>query len=295
VECVPNVSEGRRPEVIEALTAAVQAAPGCCLLDVHSDVDHNRSVFTFAGSPGAVKTGALALAARAIELLDMRVQDGVHPRLGAIDVVPFVPLAGIEMVACVDLARETAEALAETHLLPVYLYAEAAWLGRPAHLSEIRRSGLGGRGGAATTVLEPDFGPPVLHPTAGATTVGARAPLVAFNLLLETADVAVARRVAGALRESGGGLSGVQAIGLYLPSRGRAQVSVNLLDHRLTSLDMLVTGVRRLVSAEAAEVVEVELVGLAPEAALRDLSVEGLPGLPGPERSIEARLQACGG
>lgn len=294
MECVPNVSEGRRPEVIAALRRAIERVPQCCLLDVHSDIDHNRTVFTFSGPPAAVQEGVMALAGNAVEMLDMRRQDGVHPRIGALDVVPFVPLSGLDMHDCVILARETARALAAAHNLPVYLYAEAADPGRPDGLAALRRGGFEAIAATDQLVLEPDFGPRVAHPTAGATTVGARDPLVAFNLVLDTREVVLARRVAAVVRESNSGLSGVQAIGLYLPSRDHAQVSMNLLDFRTTPLDALVEAVRRTAATVGARVIEAELVGLAPAEALRAAGGVDLPGMPNLSHSIEARVEACG-
>jgi len=295
VECVPNVSEGRRPDVIAALGRAIARVPGCCLLDVHSDIDHNRSVFTFAGSPAAVLDGVLALAADVVEMVDMRHQDGVHPRIGALDVVPFVPLAGTDMQACVTLAREAGRALAAAQGLPIFLYAEAADPGRPDTLAMIRRGGFEGIAAVGRAPLASDFGPARAHASAGATSVGAREVMVAFNLLLDTREVAVARRVAAMVRESSNGLSGVQAIGLYLPSRDHAQVSMNLLDYQTTSLDALVNAVRRAAATQDATAVEAELVGLAPREALAGAALVDLPGMPDDSHSIEARLAACGG
>ncbi|MFN2463808.1 MAG: glutamate formimidoyltransferase [Candidatus Dormibacteria bacterium] len=295
MECIPNVSEGRRAAVIEALGRTVSRVPGCCLLDVHSDVDHNRSVLTFAGSPAAARAGVIALAAAAIEMIDMRAQAGVHPRGGALDVVPFVPLVEVDMSDCVVLARQTGAELAEMYGLPVYLYAEAADPGRPDTLATLRRGGFESMVAASQLPISPDYGPSTAHRTAGVVNVGARDPLVAFNLLLDTRDVAVARRVAAIVRESGHGLSGVQAIGLYLPSRDHAQVSMNLLDYQTTPLDALVEAVRRTAASLGARVVEAELVGLAPRQALSALATLDLVGLPGMEKSLEARLEACGG
>jgi len=293
VECVPNISEGRRGEVISALGRAIEGTPGCCLLDVHRDVDHNRSVFTFAGTPGAVRAGVLALAAAAIERVDMRHHHGVHPRIGALDVVPVVPLAGIDMAECVGLARDIGGDLARLHRLPVYLYAEAAEPGRPDGLATFRRGGFEALATAGTLPVTPDFGPARAHPSAGVTAVGARDPLLAFNLLLDSREVTIAQRVAALVRESNNGLSGVQALGLYLPSRDHSQVSMNLLDHQVTPLVALVGAVRRAAATFGAEVVEAELVGLAPRAALVGSASLDLPGMPGPEDSIEARLELC--
>ena len=295
VECVPNVSEGRRPEVVAALGRTIARVPGCCLLDVHSDIDHNRSVYTFAGTPAAVLAGVLALAADVVEMVDMRQQDGVHPRIGALDVVPFVPLSGVDMQACVTLAREAGRALAAAQELPIFLYAEAADPGRPDTLATIRRGGFEGIAAVGRVPLTSDFGPAKAHFSAGATSVGARELMVAFNLVLDTREVVVARRVAAMVRESGNGLSGVQAIGLYLPSRDHAQVSMNLLDYRTTSLDALVEAVRRAAVTQGATVVEAELVGLAPRQALTGAALVDLPGMPDDSRSIETRLAACAG
>ncbi|GAC1334112.1 MAG: glutamate formimidoyltransferase [Candidatus Dormibacteria bacterium] len=293
VECVPNVSEGRNASVVAALGRSIERVPGCCLLDVHSDIDHNRSVFTFAGTPDAVRAGVLALATDVMEMVDMRHHEGVHPRIGALDVVPVVPLAGMDMAGCVVLAREIGAALARAHHLPIYLYAEAAEPGRPDGLATFRRGGFEALASAATLPERPDYGPLTAHPSAGVTSVGARDPLLAFNLLLDSRELNVARRVAALVRESNNGLSGVQAIGLYLPSRDHAQVSMNLLDHRVTPLVALVEAVRRAAAALGAEVVEAELVGLAPEAALVGAAAVTLPGMPDRTRSIENRLSLC--
>ena len=294
IECVPNVSEGRRARVIRKLVATVQAAPGCCLLDVHSDPDHNRSVLTFAGAPAAVKAGALALASAAIHLVDLRHHTGVHPRIGAIDVIPFVPLGGADLDLCVRLARETAQGIATAHGVPVYLYGAASLEGEARTLAGLRAGGFEAlvAGGLRRA---PDFGPPDVHPTAGAIAVGARLPLIAFNVLLDTADAAVARAVARAVRESGGGLPGVQALGLYLPHRGTAQVSMNLLDYRRTSITELLRAVVDAAHQGGSRVVAAELVGLAPSEALDGLDPGAVPGLPDLSRSIESRLAACAG
>lgn len=291
---MPNFSEGRRAEVIEHLVASVAATPGCCVLDLHSDPDHNRSVLTFAGAPAAVRAGALALATEAVQLVDLRRHSGVHPRIGAIDVIPFVPLEGAGLDLCVRLARETGQALAAAHGVPVFLYGAAAPGGAVRTLAGLRAGGFEAlvAGGLR---LAPDFGPPDVHPTAGAVAVGARLPLIAFNLLLDTADAAVARRVARAVRESSGGLAAVQALGLYLPRRGAAQVSMNLLDYRRTSISVLLQAVRDAAQRGGSRVVAAELVGLAPAAALEGLDPGALPGLPDQSRSIESRLAACAG
>lgn len=289
------MSEGRHPEVVAALRAAIEGVAGCCLMDVHSDRDHNRSVFTFAGSPAAVEAAAVALSEVAMERVDLRRHEGAHPRMGAIDVVPFVPWQGIGMAECTALAERVGRRLAEELALPVYLYGAAARAGRPSSLVQIRRGGFEALTAAGRLPLPPDYGPASAHLSAGAVAVGARKPLVAFNVLLDTDDLDLARRVARAVRESSGGLPAVQALGMLLPSRSRAQVSMNLLDHERTSIQAVLASVRTAAAADGANVVEAELVGLAPAAALAGLDPEDLAGLPGPDRSIEARLQSCAG
>ena len=251
-------------------------------------------MLTFAGSPAAVRAGAVALAATAVALIDMRRHHGVHPRIGAIDVVPFVPLAGATLKDCAALARETAAVLAAEHEIPVYLYGAASREGAPRTLSELRAGQFEGllTGGLRRP---PDFGPSRPHPTAGATAVGAREPLIAFNMLLDTAEVETARAVARVVRESSGGLPAVQALGLFLAGGGAAQVSTNLLDYRRTSLITLVEAVRAAAHAIHTRVVAAELVGLAPAEALAGLAADALPGMPDTSHSIESRLAACAG
>jgi glutamate formiminotransferase len=267
LECVPNVSEGRRPQVVQALAAAVRA-PGVRLLDISSDSDHNRTVLTLAGPPEALHEGVLALFGVALEHIDLRRHQGVHPRLGAVDVVPFVPLAGTEMGTAVAAAHRLGEAVAARFRLPVFLYGEAAATGRPA-LADLRRAGLEGLAGRLDLPgWAPDFGPRRLHPTAGASAVGARYFLVAVNVQLATSDSRPACAIARAVRESSGGLPGVQALGLALPIRGCAQVSMNLVDYRRTSLAALLGRVMELAAAAGVAVAGTEIVGLVPEGAL---------------------------
>ncbi|HEV3230732.1 MAG TPA: glutamate formimidoyltransferase [Candidatus Dormibacteraeota bacterium] len=290
VECVPNVSEGRRPEVVAALVGAVQV-PGVRLLDRHGDADHNRTVLTLAGPPAPLAEAAFRLAEAAVQNIDLTRHRGAHPRMGAIDVIPFVPLGGA-MPECVELARGLARRLGGELGLPAYLYGAAAEPGRPAGLAQIRDGGFERLLALGDALPAPDFGPARLHPTAGAVAVGARPPLIAFNVVLEGVDLAGAARIARALRASGGGLAAVQAIALPLASRGAVQVSMNLLDHGVTSLAEVVARLRTLTAGEGGDVVEAELVGLIPAAALRGLDDDPLPGLPGRERTIEARLGA---
>jgi len=276
LECVPNLSEGRRPAVVARLAAAV-SAPGVQLLDVSSDPDHNRSVFTLAGEADALIAGLLALYEAALAEIDLRRHEGVHPRLGAVDVVPFVPLGETPMAAAVAAARRLAPEVARRFGLPVYLYEEAAARPERRSLAAIRRGGFEGFAAKlADPLWAPDHGPARLHPSAGATVIGARFFLIACNAILDTADVAVARAVAGAVRESGGGLPAVRALGFYLPSRGRAQVSMNLVDFRRTSLCRALGRVRDEAAARGARVEANELVGLLPRQAALDALREAL-------------------
>lgn len=278
--------------MVAALVDSVQSTAGCCLLDVHSDPDHNRSVITFAGSAAAVQRGAVALALASVSLLDLRGHTGVHPRIGALDVMPFVPLGETTMDTCVALARDVAAEVAGAARLPVYLYGEAAPPGSMRTLAGLR---AGGFEALLTDGLRepPDFGPAAVHGTAGAVAIGARRPLVAFNLLLDSPDVAVARRVARAVRESSGGIPGVQALGLALASRGQAQVSMNLLNPGPDSIAVALSAVSRAAEDFGCRVVEAELVGLAPADALSRRPAADLPGLPDASRTIEARLALC--
>ena len=291
VECVPNISEARQPDVIDAGAAAVRAS-GARLLDRHSDRDHNRSVFTIAGSPDAVSAAAQALADVAITSIDLRTQHGVHPRIGAIDVVPFVPIEGISMDQCVDLARGFAAEMARRHHVPVFLYEAAATARHRERLEAIRRGGLSG---LATRMLDPawapDFGPAQPHPTAGVTVVGARMPLIAYNVNLDTDELDVATAIARVIRESSGGLPCVKALGLPIGERGIVQVSMNLTNFHVTSMRAAFDAVTRAAGERGAGVLDSEIVGLVPAAALtdadaRDLRVRGYDG----SQILERRL-----
>jgi glutamate formiminotransferase len=263
VECVPNISEGRRPRVVREIARAVEQVKGVRLLDYSSDVDHNRSVFTFAGSPSAAARAALALADAAIARIDMRKHLGAHPRLGAVDVIPFVPISGVSMEECVALAKRVAAALARKHKLPVYLYARAATRPERVRLPDIRKPQYEGLAALIEADWKPDFGPARVHPKAGATVVGARPPLIAFNMNLRGGDLQLARRISKEVRESSGGLPAVQAMGVQL-SDGRAQVSMNVLDFTVTPLSTLWEAVESRARMAGVEVDEGELVGLMP-------------------------------
>lgn len=277
IESIPNVSEGRRPEVVAALTAALRRVPRLHVLDVSSDPAHHRSVFTYAGDAPALEAAALTLVEHAVSLIDLRVHRGVHPRMGAVDVMPFVPLGETTMDACVALARQVGAALARRFDLPVFLYGAAASHANRRRLEDVRRGqfeGLASR--LRDPEWAPDFGPTVPHPTAGAIAVGARHPLIAFNVNLDTDRIEVARRVASAVRERDGGLPGVKALGLELADRGCVQVSMNLTDVPRTPPALAFEAVRREAAALGVAVRHSELVGLIPRAALERTTPERL-------------------
>lgn len=291
LECVPNVSEGRRPEVVARLAAAASAPLGVRLLDVSSDPDHNRSVLSLAGDAEGLLQGLLALYEVALAEIDLTRHQGVHPRVGAVDVVPFVPLGDTPMEVAVAAAEELAAEVARRFALPVYLYERAARTPERAALAAIRR---GQFEGFAARIEDPswapDFGPARVHPTAGVTVIGARFFLIAFNAVLDTPDVAVARAIARKVRESGGGLPAVRAMGVYLESRGRAQVSMNLVDFRRTPLLRVLERVRMEAAALGARVVESELIGLMPAEAALGVARDALL-LPSAPSLIEDRLE----
>jgi glutamate formiminotransferase len=291
IECVPNVSEGRDHGIIKDLSARVEAVAGVRLLDVHWDTDHNRSVYTFVGSPAAVEEAAFALTSRATNLIDLRHHQGVHPRIGATDVIPFVPLTGSTMEDCVRVARELGARIGGELRVPVYLYGAAAMPGRPQSLHTLRGAGFEAMHALGTELPRPDFGPNRLHPSAGAVAVGARTPLIALNVMLADANIEGAKRLASRIRETSGGLKGVQAMGVMLESRGVAQVSMNLVDYHVNGIALVLRKLREEAGKAKVTLATAELVGLAPEAALVQLDPQSLPGLPGPEAAIEARLR----
>jgi glutamate formiminotransferase len=265
VECVPNFSEGRRTEVIAAIRDAAAAVPGVTVLDLHADPSHNRTVLTFVGGPEAVAEAAFRCAEQAARLIDMTRQRGEHPRIGAADVIPFVPVSGVTMERCVELANEVGRRLGEELGIPVYLYARAARRPDRVRLPDVRRGQFEG----LLEVIEsdpdraPDFGPARLG-TAGATAVGARPFLVAYNVNLATADLALAKRIARNIRESSGGLPAVQALGMSTDDPDVVQVSMNLLDTAVTPLHVVFETVLAQAMADGVEVVDSEIVGLLP-------------------------------
>src|SRR3984885_4995346 len=292
IECVPNFSEGRRPEVVEAIVAAMNV-DGALLLDYSLDADHNRSVVTIAGTPAAVIEAAIRAAGRAAQLIDLTSQAGVHPRIGAADVIPFVPVRGISLEQCALLARQAGNEIWKRHQVPVYFYEAAAARPDRAMLEEVRRGQFEGLRDAVIRepARRPDVGGPSLHPTAGASAVGARRFLIALNLYLNTPEVAVARAIAKDIRQSGGGLAGVKAMGV--PAHGQAQVSMNITDFTRTPVGEVYAAVKEKARRHGAAPVRAELIGLIPEAALERNSewVRLLDGFDPEKKVLERRLE----
>jgi glutamate formiminotransferase/formiminotetrahydrofolate cyclodeaminase len=272
VECVPNFSEGRRREVVEEIMQAIASVPGVTLLDSEMDADHNRSVITFAGEPEPVMEAAFRAVKRGSELIDLNQHKGEHPRMGAADVVPFVPVEGLTLEDCAELARQTGRRIGEELGIPVFLYEAAASRADRVVLADVRRGefeGLRERIGK-DPARTPDFGPGRIHPTAGATAVGARRFLVAFNANLNTPDVRVARAIAGAIREQSGGLKNVRALGFSIEGGRRAQVSMNLVNTEATPIHRVLALVREEAARHGVAISGCEVVGLVPEYALLD-------------------------
>jgi glutamate formiminotransferase len=270
VESVPNYSEGRRTEVVDRLAAAVSGTGGAYLLDRTSDASHNRSVLTLAGDSTGVEAALEATIEVAIETIDMEQHTGEHPRIGAVDVIPFVPLGATTIDDCVALARSFGARVAERFGIPVYLYARAAARPDRVRLADVRRGGyeaVRDEIGDPPRDRHPDFGPARTHPRAGAIAVGARPFLIAWNINLTTSDIEVARRIARAVRESGGGLPAVQGNGFMIEELDAAQVSMNLLDFETTPMWRVFDEVARLAAEEGSAIRESELIGLAPAAA----------------------------
>ncbi len=272
VECIPNYSEARRPDIVEAIMNAITSVDGVSLLDRHSDLDHNRTVLTFVGPPDAVEEAAFRSIAKAGELIDLDQHTGEHPRIGATDVVPFVPISGITMQDCIQIARRLGKRVGEELNIPVYLYEEAATRPERTNLENLRR-------GQYETLKkemgvnpdrDPDFGPNKVG-TAGATVIGARQPLIAYNVYLTTDDVTIAEKIAKTIRFSSGGLRFVKALGMLV--EGQAQISMNLTNYHKTSLPLVVETIRREASRYGVNIHHAELVGLIPQSALVDAAV----------------------
>jgi len=273
VESVPNVSEGRRLEVVELLATAISSVDGVHLLDRTSDASHNRSVFTIAGPAGRVGDALERLVGTAIHEIDMERHSGEHPRIGAVDVIPWIPLGDTTMDDAVELARAFGQRIANRFELPVYLYAEAARRSERVKLADVRRGQYEGlKAEIDHRGREPDFGPSRMHPSAGAVAVGARPFLIAYNINLESPDRELAVRIARRIRESGGGLPRLQANGFFIEELDRAQVSMNVLDFRVTPLWRVWETVRAEAAEDGIELAESELIGLAPLAAFLDVA-----------------------
>jgi glutamate formiminotransferase / 5-formyltetrahydrofolate cyclo-ligase len=284
IECVPNVSEGRRPDVINRLADALRAVPGMRVLDVQSDATHNRSVFTLAGDAAAMAAGIPTLFEGAIAAIDLTSHQGEHPRMGAVDVTPFIPIDGVTMAECVALARSVAQDVASRFSLPVYLYEDASSNPERKNLEDIRRGEFEGLAAKmARPGWAPDFGPAAPHPTAGASVIGARMPLIAYNINLATNRLDVAKKIAAAIRMSSGGLRYVKAMGIPLEDRGIVQVSMNLTNYEKTPIFRVFELVKREAERYGVSVLESEIVGLVPAAALQQsvewyLQLEGFSG-----------------
>ncbi len=296
VECVPNFSEGRKPQTVASLVEAIESVETACVLDTHIDPDHNRSVITFGASPGRVVEAAVRVVATAAELIDMRTHRGVHPRLGATDVLPFVPIRGVTLEDCAALAHQAGQRIAEELSIPVFFYERAALKPERVNLEDVRRGALellrehiGSEAGRF-----PDLGPRKVHDRAGAIAVGARPFLIAFNINLRTSDIAVARAIARAVRARHGGLPFLKALGFELSTRGIVQVSMNLVNYEATGMTQAYEAVRREAERVGAEIISTEIVGLVPEKAL-DRSAGYFEKLENfsEDKILENRLRAC--
>jgi glutamate formiminotransferase len=271
VECVPNFSEGRRPEVIAAITEAVKKVAGVTLLNVNSDASHNRTVVTFVGEPQAAKLAAFNACAKASELIDMEQHQGEHPRIGATDVIPFIPVSDVTMEECVQLANELGQDIAEKLNIPVYLYEAAAKTPARVKLPDVRK---GEYEGLKTAIRiperQPDYGPAQMHPTAGATVVGARQFLIAYNINLSTSDVNIAKKIANSIREVKGGYKYCRAMGVMIEDRNMAQVTINMVDYNGTPLHRVFETVKSEAARYGVHVIGSEIVGMAPLQAFVD-------------------------
>lgn len=271
VECIPNISEGRNMEVVEAVLNEVRSTPGVTLLDHSSDPNHNRTVITFLGSPEGVAEAAVKLAKKAVELIDLNKHVGEHPRMGAVDVCPFVPVKEITTEECVELSKVVAKRIWEEAGMPVFLYEDSASAPHRVNLAAIRKGQFEGMAEKVKDPQwEPDFGGPTIHPTAGTVAVGCRMPLVAYNINLSTSDITIASAIAKIIRQSSGGLACVKALGVMLEDRNIAQVSINMTNLHKTPLYRVVELVKAEAKRWGVTVVGTEVVGLTPMHALID-------------------------
>ena len=271
VECVPNFSEGRRKDVIERIIDAVRGVEGVKVLDYSSDASHNRTVLTFVGEPMAVKEAAFRVAEKAAELIDMEQHQGEHPRIGAADVIPLIPISGVSMEECVELARELGRDIGEKLGIPVYLYEEAATRPDRKNLAHVRRGEYEGlKEAIKTPERQPDFGPAQMHPRAGAVAVGARPPLVAYNINLGTDKVEIAKAIARTIRGSSGGYPSIKALGVLIEETGKAQVTINVCNYKEVSLARVFETVKSEAERYGVNITGSEIVGLVPMEALLD-------------------------
>jgi glutamate formiminotransferase len=270
IECVPNFSEGRKIETVQKIADSIRSVESACVLDTHIDADHNRSVITFVAPPDLIVDAAVKAVAQATELIDMRQHQGEHPRLGATDVLPFVPVHGVTMETCVQLAHQAGNRIARELSIPVYFYEQAALRADRKNLEDVRRGALERLRQEIATLQarQPDVGPRVTHDTAGAIAVGARQFLIAFNVVLKSTDITVARQIAKTIRFRHGGLPFLKALGFQLHSRGLVQVSMNLVNYEVTGMTEAYEAVQRETDRIGVEIESVEIVGLVPEAAL---------------------------
>ncbi|HLN99361.1 MAG TPA: glutamate formimidoyltransferase [Pyrinomonadaceae bacterium] len=296
VECVPNFSEGRNTKSVALLEEAIASVPTVCVLDRHSDPDHNRSVITFVAAPDMIVEAAFRAVRLAAALIDMRQHRGVHPRLGATDVLPFVPITGVTMDDCVSLAHQAGERIARELSIPVFFYERAALRSDRVNLEDVRRGALEllREQIAVEPARVPDVGPLKVHETAGAIAIGARPFLIAFNINLRTTDVSIARKIAGVVRARHGGLPFVKALGFELLTRGLVQVSMNLVNYERTGMTQAYEAVRREAEKSGVEIVSTEIVGLVPEKAL-DREAEYFRKLEdlSEDKVLENRLRMC--
>ena len=291
IECVPNVSEGTDTDKINAIAGVIER-PGAKLLNLSSDPNHNRTVITLAGEPQAVAEAAFDVARAAIASIDLTHHQGEHPRMGAVDVIPFIPVSGVTMAECCAIAEQVGKRIGEELNVPVYLYAESARVPQRRMLPTIREGEFEGFAEKIKDpAWQPDFGPAERHPTAGCVAVGARNFLIAYNVELDTSDVTIANRIAKSMRESSGGLMNVQARGIFLADKQRAQVSMNILNFATTPLYRVFELVRMEAARYGVGIVKSELIGLAPAQAFMDVASYYLQ-LPGLSRNalVETRI-----
>ncbi len=271
IESVPNISEGRDKVIIEACVDTIRDTRGCTLLDYSSDESHNRTVITYMGDPEACYEASVKLAKKAVEMIDLTKNEGEHPRMGAVDVMPFIPIKDVDMDECIELSKKVGEAIAKEADLPVFLYEKSASASHRENLAKIRKGQFEGMAEKVKDEMWiPDFGGQRIHKTAGALCVGARPPLVAYNINLGTDNLDIAKNIGKIIRESSGGLASVKAMGVMLEERNIAQVSINMTDHTVTPLHRVTELVRAEAKRYGVNIIGTEIIGLCPMAALVD-------------------------